>query len=70
MASKKQEPLLSYLNTNFLESDAGRQVRILSEFSVLITQGILSHMLGKLVRRFAAVRYRLMATMILNFLEI
>ena len=32
MASKKQEPLLSYLNTKFLESDAGRQVRILSEF--------------------------------------
>ena len=32
MVSKKQEPLLSYLNTKFLESDAGRQVRILSEF--------------------------------------
>ncbi|MBP5246445.1 MAG: LOG family protein [Fibrobacter sp.] len=32
MASKKIEPQLSYLNTKFLESDAGRQVRILSEF--------------------------------------
>ncbi len=39
-------------------------------FSVLITQGILSHMLGKLVRRFAAVRYRLMATMILFFMAL
>ena len=32
MVSKRTEPQLSYLNTKFLESDAGRQVRILSEF--------------------------------------
>ncbi|PWK96077.1 LOG family protein [Hallerella porci] len=32
MASKKQEPVLAYQNQQFLESDAGRQVRILSEF--------------------------------------
>lgn len=30
--SVKQEPLISYYDKNFLESDAGRQVRMLSEF--------------------------------------
>ena len=32
MATKKQEPVLAYQNQQFLESDAGRQMRILSEF--------------------------------------
>ncbi len=39
-------------------------------FSVLIAQGILSHMLGKLVRRFTTVRYQLMAVMILFFMAL
>ncbi len=39
-------------------------------FSVLIEQGILSHMLGKLVRRFAGVRYRLLAAMIFFFMAL
>ncbi len=32
MAAKRQTPVLAYQNQQFLESDAGRQMRILSEF--------------------------------------
>ena len=37
-------------------------------FNVLTEQGIIAHMLQKLVRRFGAVRYRLMAVLILFFM--
>lgn len=46
MAKKQQEPVLAYQNQAFLESDAGRQVRILSEFrapGVVLQQGNIEH---------------------------
>lgn len=46
MTAKKQAPVLAYQNASFLESDAGRQVRILSEFrapGVVLEQGDIEH---------------------------